>query len=205
MEEHVAWLRATAEGPAVLATPIRLALAHAHFEAIHPFADGNGRVGRMLLSLMLAEEGHVPVPLSRILEADRTRYYDALRLAQQRLDYVPLSLLMCDAIEASARAAAALDRRLSALPGAWRDPPRWPGRRLPRRDGAANRLLDLLPYHPVVTVGAVARKLGVSGQAANLAVRALVETHILVERTGWRRNRVFACRDALTAILDGEA
>ena len=80
----------------MLATPIRLALAHAHFEAIHPFSDGNGRIGRMLLSLMLAAEGHVPVPLSRVLEADRTRYYEALRQAQQKLDFVPLAVLMCD-------------------------------------------------------------------------------------------------------------
>ena len=96
IEEHVDWLRKTADGPAMLATPIRLALAHAHFEAIHPFSDGNGRIGRMLLSLMLAAEGHVPVPLSRVLEADRTRYYEALRQAQQKLDFVPLAVLMCD-------------------------------------------------------------------------------------------------------------
>lgn len=204
MEEHVAWLRETAEGPAILATPIRLALAHAHFEAIHPFADGNGRIGRMLLSLMLAGEGHVPVPLSRVLERDRARYYDALRLAQQHLDYVPLVLLMCDAIESSARKAVALDRRLAALPQAWQDPARWPGRRVPRRDSGASRLLDLLPFHPVITVASAARLLKISGQAANLAVRALVDAGILIERTGWRRNRVFACREALVAILGGE-
>jgi Fic family protein len=186
------------------ATPIRLALAHAHFEAIHPFSDGNGRIGRMLLSLMLAAEGHVPVPLSRVLEADRTRYYEALRQAQQKLDFVPLALLMCDAIETSAQRAEALDRRLSALPAGWCNPVRWPGKRLPRRDSAANRLLHLLPYHPVVTVGAVARRLGVSTQAANLAVTALIKAGLLEERTGWRRNRVFACREALAVILGGE-
>ena len=205
MEEHVAWLRESAEGPAVLATPIRLALAHAHFEAVHPFSDGNGRIGRMLLSLMLAGEGHVPVPLSRVLEADRPRYYEALRLAQQRLDFTELAILMCDALEHSAKEAEALDRRLATMPAAWRDPARWPGQRPPRRDGAAYRLLDLLPYHPVVTVGSIARRLDVSGQAANLAVRTLAQAGLLVERTGWRRNRVFACPEALAAILGGEA
>lgn len=200
---HVGWLGETVVGPAVLATPIRLALAHAHFEAIHPFSDGNGRIGRMLLSLMLAAEGHVPVPLSQVLEGNRAHYYEALRLAQQKRDFVPLAVLMCDAIEASAQRAEALDRRLSTLPASWCDPARWPGRRLPRRDGAANRLLSLLPYYPVVTVGAVARRLGVSIQAANLAVRALVDAGLLEERTGWRRNRVFACRDALAVILGG--
>ena len=70
----------------------------------------------MLLSLMLAAEGHVPVPLSRVLEADRTRYYEALRQAQQKLDFVPLAVLMCDAIEASAQRAEALDRRLLPRP-----------------------------------------------------------------------------------------
>lgn len=94
---------------------------------------------------------------------------------------MPLTLLMCAAIEAGARQAEALDNRLSALPAVWRDPACWPGRRSPRRDGAANRLLDLLPYHPVVTVGVVARLLGVSTQAANLAVHALVEAGLLAE------------------------
>jgi Fic family protein len=205
IEDHVDWLRETADGPITLATPIRLALAHAHFEAIHPFSDGNGRIGRMLLSLMLAAEGHVPVPLSHVLEADRTRYYEALRLAQQKLDFVPLAILMCDAIETSARRAEALDRRLSALPTGWCNPARWPGKRLPRRDSAANRLLHFLPYHPVVTIGAVARHLGVSTQAANLAVTALIKAGLLEERTGWRRNRVFACREALVVVLGGEA
>jgi Fic family protein len=204
MEQHVGWLEETAHGPATLATPVRLALAHAHFEAVHPFSDGNGRIGRMLLSLMLAAEGHVPVPLSRVLEADRARYYEALRMAQQKLDFVPLAVLMCDAIETSARQAEALDRRLSALPAIWRNPARWLGKRLPRRDGAANRLIDLLPYHPVVTVGTVARRLGVSAQAANLAVTALIKARLLEERTGWKRNRVFACREALTVIVGGE-
>jgi Fic family protein len=200
IEDHVDWLRETADGPITLATPIRLASAHAHFEAIHPFSDGNGRIGRMLLSLMLAAEGHFPVPLSRVLEADRTRYYEALRLTQQKLDFVPLAVLMCDAIEASARRAEVLDRRLSALPTGWCNPARWPGKRRPRRDSAANRLLHFLPYHPVVTIGAVARHLGVSTQAANLAVTALIKAGLLEERTGWRRNR-----EALVVILVGEA
>ncbi|MGG5891037.1 Fic family protein [Falsiroseomonas sp. HC035] len=204
MAEHAEWLRGTAPGPTSLAIPIRLALAHAHFEAIHPFAEGNGRIGRMLLSLMLAEEGHVPVPLSRVLEADRARYYDALRAAQQQLDFVPLALLMCEAIQVSAEAAHDLDRRLCELPVLWKDPARWPNRRLPRRDGVASRLLDLLPYHPMITVGLVEQRFGVSRQAANEGVRALDAAGILVERTGYRRNRVFVARDALAAIVGSE-
>ncbi|HTW68741.1 MAG TPA: Fic family protein [Acetobacteraceae bacterium] len=205
VEQHVAWLRQTGEGPAILAPPIRLALAHAHFEAIHPFVDGNGRIGRMLLALMLASDGHVPVPLSRVLEADRRAYYDALRTAQQKLDFVPMALLMCEAIDSSARSAEALDRTLSAMPSGWRTSSRWPGRRLPREDSAANRLLDLLPYHPVVTIGTVARRLAVSRQAANAAVAALLRVGILIERTGQRRNRLFACRESLSAIVGGDA
>ncbi|MCR0984950.1 Fic family protein [Roseomonas populi] len=205
IEEHVGWLRDTEEGTMAPATPIRLALAHAHFEAIHPFAEGNGRVGRMLLSLMLAAEGHVAVPLSRVLDRRRSDYYEALKLAQQKLDFVPLSLLMCDAIQESAEQARDLDERLSLMPASWRDPARWPAGRPPRRDGAASRMLDVLPYHPVVTTGLVERELEVSGQAANLAVAALAAAGILVERTGYRRNRVFVCPEALAAIVGGEA
>jgi hypothetical protein len=85
-----------------------------------------------------------------------------------------------------------LDRRLFALPNAWRERTRWHGGRLPRRDGAANRLLNLLPYYTVITVGAVARRLAVSAQAANVAVAALVDADLPEERTGWKRHRVFA-------------
>jgi Fic family protein len=205
LAEHVAWLQKTAPGPTSLATPIRLALAHAHFEAIHPFVEGNGRVGRMLLSLMLAEEGHVPVALSRVIEANRPRYYDALRAAQQQLDFVPLALLMCEAIQISAEAAHDLDRRLGELAGLWRDPARWPNRRLPRRGGVAARLVDFLPFQPVVTVGLVQTRFGVSRQAANEGVASAREAGILIERTGYLRNRVFVAPEALTAIVGGEA
>lgn len=155
----------------------------------------------MLLSLLLAEEGFVPVPLSRHLEAERERYYEALRLAQQSQDPVPLVLLLSEAIDEGVRLTEAWDRGLSSLPKHWLSTTRWAGQRPPREGSAARRLLDLLPVYPVVTVGTVARHLGVSRQAANLAVRELEDARVLAERNGWRRNRVFASREALAAIV----
>lgn len=76
----------------------RMAVAHAHFEAVHPFRDGNGRVGRMLLPLMMAAEGHVPLYLSPYVDAHKSAYYEALKAAQQRLQWDAIVGFMSDAI-----------------------------------------------------------------------------------------------------------
>jgi Fic family protein len=60
---------------------VRVPVAHAHFEAVHPFRDGNGRVGRLLLPLMMAAEGMIPIYLSPYIEAHKTAYYDSLKAA----------------------------------------------------------------------------------------------------------------------------
>ncbi|MCW2239169.1 Fic family protein [Azospirillum canadense] len=172
----------------------RMAVAHAHFEAVHPFRDGNGRVGRLLLPLMMAAESHVPLYLSPYIEAHKQAYYDALKAAQQRLEWHAMVGYLADAVVGTVsellvtRAALADLRRV------------WLNRRPFRAKSAALRALDILPHYPVITVKRLAKLLNVSFRAADTAIGLLQQAGILTERTGHRRNRLFAATEALSVI-----
>lgn len=193
MEEHVQFLHGDGMEQ-FLPLPIRMALAHAHFEAIHPFRDGNGRVGRLLLPLMMVAEGHQPLFLAPYLEAHRSDYYETLREAQQRLNFTPLANLLSRSITASVDEVKATYDALAELPG------RWQTRGRLRSGSTALRSLDVLPSWPVVTVGRLAELLGVSFQAANEAVKRLVDLQILRERSGYQHNRLFVAPDVLRVL-----
>ncbi len=172
----------------------RMAIGHAHFEAIHPFRDGNGRVGRLLLPLTMAAEGHVPLYLSPYIEAHKTAYVNALKAAQQRLEWHAMVGFLADAVVATVDELMVTRRALADLRRIWL-------RRRPFRGGsAALRALDLLPHYPVITVKRLAEGLGVTFRAADTAVHLLRDAGILTERTGYRRNRLFAATEALSVI-----
>jgi len=172
----------------------RMAIGHAHFEAVHPFRDGNGRVGRLLLPLEMAAEGHVPLYLSPYIEAHKPAYYDALKAAQQRLEWHVLVGYLADAVVATVAELMVTRAALAELRAIWL-------RRRPfRRGSAALRALDLLPHYPVITVNRLARELDVTFRAADTAVHLLQDAGIITERTGNRRNRLFTAGEALTVI-----
>jgi Fic family protein len=173
---------------------VRMAVAHAHFEAVHPFRDGNGRVGRLVLPLMMAAEGHVPLYLSPYIEAHKNRYYAALKAAQQRLEWHEAIAFLSDAITGTVDELVATRDALSKLRRLWQ------ARRKFRARSAAARALDALPHYPVLTIGRLATILEVSFPAATQAIEQLVEARILEERTGYARNRVFAAPEALSVI-----
>lgn len=172
----------------------RMAVGHAHFEAVHPFRDGNGRVGRLLLPLMMAAEGLVPLYLSPFVEANKPAYYAALKAAQQRLEWHEIVGFMCDAVVATVEDL--LDRR-AALEALRAD---WGTRRRFRLGSASLRSLDVLVDYPVVTVKRMVGLLGVSFPTASEAVAQLAEVGILTERTGYARNRVFVAREVLAIM-----
>lgn len=173
---------------------VRMAVAHAHFEAVHPFRDGNGRVGRLLLPLMMAAEGMMPIYLSPYIEAHKAAYYESLKAAQQRLDWHEAVGFMADAIVGTTDELLKTRDALSALGDLWRK------RRKFRQGSASLRALDVLPHYPVLTVKRLASLLSITVPAASQAVEQLVENKILNERTGYARNRVFAAPDALSII-----
>ena len=172
----------------------RMAVAHAHFEAVHPFRDGNGRVGRILLPMMMAAEGRTPLYLAAYIEANKSAYYEALKAAQQRLDWPEMIGFLSDAVVEST---AELMRTRTALEDLAR---RWARRRNFRQGSSSLRALELLHQYPVVTISRLASILGVTYPSASAAVAQLEQVGVLKERTGYLRNRVFSAPEALSIL-----
>jgi len=195
LEQNAAYMRCEGMQAMTQSLITRMAVAHAHFESVHPFSDGNGRVGRLLLPMMMAAEGHVPLYLAPYIAANRAGYYDGLKAAQQRLEWAPLVGYLSDAVSGTVEELFATRAALERLAEDWR------ARRKYRAGSASLRSLDLLVDYPVITLKRLADKLDVSRPQALAAINQLVEAGILIERTGYRRNRVFAA-EAVLAIVN---
>jgi Fic family protein len=177
---------------------IRLALIHYQFEAIHPFLDGNGRIGRLLISLLLCEWRLLPSPLlylSAFFEKRRQEYYHRLLAVSQKGEWESwveffLSGVAEQALDAVRRAA-----RLSALRDEYHA-------RLQRARASALllKLVDGLFHHPAITVPGAARQLNVTQRAASQNVGKLVQAGILAEATGRARYRIFVANAIIRAI-----
>ncbi len=169
----------------------RMALAHAHFEAVHPFRDGNGRVGRLLLPLMMAAEKQVPLYLSPYIELHKQAYYAALKQAQQKLRWLPLIGFMSSAIVQTVQELRITREALRTLHAVWLT------RRPFRKGSAALRALEILSAYPVLTAPRLGALLSISPPAAHTAISQLCQTGILRERTGYARNRIYAADEVL--------
>lgn len=194
IQEHVDYLRCEGMQQQTQSLIVRMAVAHAHFEAVHPFPDGNGRVGRLLLPVMMAAEGEVPLPLSPYIEAHKESYYDALKAAQKKLDWPAIIGFMAKAVMATVDEAIATEAALKQLQEIWLEQTAF------RARSAAALALNVLPEYPVITVARLSELLKVSVPAANSAVSRLVEAGILTEVTGHRRNRLFRARDVMRIV-----
>jgi len=194
LAETMAYMRG--EGMQVVnqSTVTRMAIAHVHFEAVHPFRDGNGRVGRLLLPLMMAAEGHVPLYLSPYIEAHKPAYYAALKAAQQRHHWHVTVAFVAEAIVGAVNELMASRRALKQLRATWAS------RRKFRTGSSAARAMDLLLHYPVITASRLASLLGVSPVAAGTAIDQLATVGIVHERTGHRRNRIFAASEVLSIL-----
>jgi Fic family protein len=173
---------------------MRMAIVHAQFETIHPFLDGNGRVGRILLPLMLAAEGYPPVYLAGFLKANQEIYYQTLGAVQLRGEWTEWVRFLATGVEIACRESIQTATELSALLGSWKE--RIASLKL-RADAAANRLPDLLIGTPVVTANQVRQALEIAFPAANRALAQLQELGIVESLTDQKRNRVFIAREVL--------
>lgn len=181
-------------GAARMTLPVRLAVGHVHFEAVHPFQDGNGRVGRMLWPFQMMLSGSSPIYLASFVEAHKDEYGASLRTAQMKLKYGPFIEFMCEAIAQSHQEAERTKTALTGLPATWLE------RATFRKGSTAYTLLPRLISHPILTANTVRDMLGVSYQAANNAIASLQERGILVERTQQSRNRLFAAEEVLALV-----
>jgi Fic family protein len=174
------------------------AIAHAQFETIHPFPDGNGRTGRALIHAMLRGHGltrNVTVPVSAGLLTDTNGYFDALTAYRQG-DPAPIVEKLANASFAAAANGRQLVIDLRAIRQSWED------RIEARRSATAWRLADVLLRQPVVDSATVASELGVTRQNAIRAITPLAEARILDEFTGFARNRMWQSRQVLDALDD---
>ena len=158
---------------------IDVALAHYQFEAIHPFGDGNGRVGRMLIALMLAERGVLPQPLLYVspwLERHKTFYIDLMFEVSQTGNWIPWIHFFLRAVAESAEETIRVVQRIQDLHKEYRD--RF---QTARRSALMLRIIDLAFERPVMSVSDIAQALGVTYAGASNNVKELVKAGVADE------------------------
>jgi Fic family protein len=172
---------------------VRIAISHYQFETIHPFLDGNGRIGRLLITLYLISRGLLEKPslyLSDFLERNRGAYYDALTRARASNDMVHWVVFFLDAVIETAESSKQTFQKIMAM----RNELESKMVTLGRRAENARALLILLYKKPAMTGKEISRLLGVTPRAANGLIDQFVELGILEEMTGYQRNRVYFFR-----------
>ena len=178
--------RSTAHPPAL----IHCALAHAQFETIHPFLDGNGRVGRLLITFLLCHRGILHRPLlylSHYLKRNRSEYYDRLMAVRESGNWEGWLKFFLRGVAETAEDATQTARAIVVL--------RERHRTLLQERGLgvnSQRLLDLLFHRPILNVGLVAEQLHVTFATANRLIDQLVQHDIITEVTGHRTHRRFS-------------
>ena len=181
---------------------IRIALIHYQFETIHPFLDGNGRVGRLMILLFLMEQGLISKPviyISYFLKKNQIEYYDRITEVRRSGNYEQWILFFLEAVNAAAsdslesiEALSALhDRNISLLPVT------------NRSNDTVRRLFDYIERYPIIDIKRTASALGVSYNTVSSAVGKLVNAGILKETTNASRNRVFAYEEYLGILRRG--
>lgn len=179
-------------------TVVKMALGHYQFETLHPFNDGNGRLGRLICVLQLAHRKELRVPvlnLSPWFEQRRREYHDGLLHTSMTGDFDPWIRFFCSAVETQARQAV---DRIDALLD-WKETTLARLREAKLR-GIATTIVDELIGYPMLTPTTASRLYNVSYPAANTAIQRLSALGILHERTGRRYARVYEARDVLRII-----
>lgn len=180
---------------------VQAAIAHAQFETIHPFTDGNGRTGRALIHVVLRRRGlarRTVVPISTVLLADVEGYFAGLE--DYRAGHLEAWLgLFASATARAASAGLALSEDLAALQEGWRRAVR------PRARSAVARLVEGLLRQPVVDIDSLRRLTGVADKNIYAALDRLSEAGVLTELSGAGRNRVWAALGVLERLERLEA
>lgn len=177
---------------------VRLAMAHYQFEAIHPFLDGNGRLGRMLLILLLSAWGILPQPLlylSAHFEAHRLEYYDHLQAISTKGAWNDWLFFFFRAVESQSLDTIKRIKRFQELHE------RYHALFQRAQSSAATlKLIDFLFEQPILTVSQAKDCLDVTYPAASKHIRNLMDAGILEETGGRSRNRVYIAKEVLAAI-----
>lgn len=180
---------------------IKAALAHVQFETIHPFLDGNGRTGRLLIALILQQEGVLRQPLlylSLYLKEHRNEYYRLLDVVRQEGDWEAWLDFFLEGVIQTADGAVDTAHRLLDL--FERD-----GKGLAKagRAASAQRIFAVLRRRPLVTIDGLMKETGMTFPTASRAIEILTNRNIVRELTGRRRNRVYAYDGYLSILNEG--
>ena len=180
---------------------VQIGLVHYQFEAIHPFLDGNGRVGRLLIALYLVERDILPTPLlylSAFFEATRAEYYKRLHAVTEEGDWANWLLYFLNGVARQSEDAVDRAERMQGRLDEWRLQVAGLGSPTPAR------VVDLLAGNPFVTAKGVAASLGVAVTTARRAIERLADLGIVTQTDARQRDRAY-CATALLQILEEPA
>ena len=181
---------------------VRAGLAHVQFETIHPFLDGNGRVGRLLITLFLCEAGVLSQPLlylSVYFKRHRDRYYELLDRVRQTGDWEAWLAFFLQGVEETAENAAATARRLTERFAADRQRLATEG----RKAGSALRVHEVLQERPILSIPETRKRTDLAFPTVSAAMRLLEATGVVREITGFSRNRVYVYGEYLRILNEG--
>jgi len=193
------FLHADAPG---LSTLVKAGLAHVQFETIHPFLDGNGRLGRLLITLLLCERGMLKQPvlyLSLYLKAHRRRYYELLQDVRETGDWESWLAFFLEGVQVTADQAAATAGTILGL--FERDAARL--RELGRGAASPIRVHQMLQSTPLVRIPQVSARLNISAPTAAKALQTLADLGIVEEVSGRKRGRIYTYDRYLAILNDG--
>jgi Fic family protein len=196
MDDWEKWINSTSDIPLL----VKAALGHYQFEALHPYSDGNGRLGRLVVTLQIIQAGALEYPilnLSTWLEPRRTRYIDHLLEVSASGNFDPWVSFFAEAVKARAEVASETISRLLTIRQDFLD--------LMHATGCLGSIVhlvgDLIGF-PILDVATAQMLTKVSYQSANTAVARLVELGVLTEVTGRSYGRVFRCERVFQAIAN---
>ncbi len=193
------YLHAKNDGLPVL---VRAALAHVQFETIHPFLDGNGRVGRLLITLQMCHAQVLREPLlylSLYLKRNRATYYDLLDRVRQKGDWESWLTFFLEGVRVTSESAVATAEKLTRM---FADD-RAKIARQGRASGSMLRAFDALREHPLLSLREIERRGGITYPTATSAVNRLCDLGIAAEFTGKRRNKMYKYTEYLSVLDEG--
>jgi len=179
---------------------VRIAISHYQFETIHPFCDGNGRIGRLLIPLYLMSHGLLAKPslyLSDFFERNRASYYDALMRVRQSGDLIHWIRFFLKGVEETSTKGRDTFQKILALRTEVEQKILGLGKRAPN----ARQALNLLYRKPMITAADLERELAITHPTANSLIRDFVRLGLLQEVTGAMRNRLYAFHPYLALFL----
>jgi Fic family protein len=190
------------DDPVKTPTLLKAALVHVQFETIHPFLDGNGRLGRLLITLILCNEGALAQPLlylSLFFKRHRAQYYDLLQAVRDRGDWEGWVRFFLEGVDVTATEAVAAAQKIRLLIAKDRERIA----KIGRAAGSALRLHELLQRRPIVGVAEAAKAMTLSAPTVRASFEILLKMKLAREITGKQRDRVFAYEQYLAIIGEG--